>query len=45
VRGLQGSMPYVGADLEAWLNQEPQAEHRETVEEVRSYVLGVDHTL
>jgi acetoin utilization deacetylase AcuC-like enzyme len=45
VRGLQGSMPYVGADLEVWLNQEPQAEHRETVEEVRSYVLGADHTL
>jgi hypothetical protein len=45
VRGLQGTAPYGGADLAAWLNQEPQTVHRQVVEEVRNYVLGAGHTL
>ncbi len=45
VRGLQGAAPYGGADLAAWLNQEPQTVHRQVVEEVRNYVLGAGHTL
>lgn len=45
VRGLQGTAPYNGATLTAWLAQGAQTVHKNVVNEVRAFVLGAEHNL